>query len=125
MWSTENTCYETPKPRQFDCVTWGCDISKNACMYAKKAGIYDEVDVLDLNKMSASETVALQNRCRNANILHINSLGYISDAVLLDIIDWFSEGTEPGMFNFFSKKKEVENHCTVAFMSEWFNLLIH
>lgn len=97
MWSEENKCYETPKPRQFDCVTWGCDISENACKYAKKAGIYDEVDVLDLNKMSPVETVALQHRCRNANILHINSLGYISEAVLLDVIDWFSEGTEPGV----------------------------
>ncbi len=98
MWSSDNSCWHLPKPRQFQCRTWACDISRNACEYGHRAGIYDEYDVIDLNKMSPEMQSALRVKCRSANILHINSLGYVEERVLVDIMDWFCEGSQPGLF---------------------------
>ena len=96
MWGSEETCFTLSKPRQFPVHTWGCDLSANACAYGKKAGIFDEVQVANMNELSPSEKNELKQRCKNANLFLINSLVYLNDGVLEELLEWFSQGSEPG-----------------------------
>ena len=97
MWGSEETCFTLPKPRQFPVETFGCDISQNACSYSTKAGIFDDTLVADLNNLNDSQRSSLKNRCRDSNILLMNSLSYVNDGVFDEVLEWFASGTDPGM----------------------------
>ncbi|XP_063719206.1 uncharacterized protein LOC134845986 [Symsagittifera roscoffensis] len=99
-WASEATCYQLSKPRSFPVETLGVDISEPALEFGKKAGIFDEILKLDLNALSVSESHLLKANCESANIMHINSSGYINEDVIHQIIDWFAAGKEPGMIAF-------------------------
>ena len=99
-WASEATCYQLSKPRSFPVETLGVDISEPALEFGKKAGIFDEILKLDLNALSVSESQLLKANCESANIMHINSSGYINEDVIHQIIDWFAAGKEPGMIAF-------------------------
>ena len=96
MWGSEQTCHTLPKPRQFPVHTWGCDLSANACAYGEKAGIFDETQVANMNELTDAEKRQLKDKCKNANLFMINSLVYLNDGVLDELLEWFSQGTEPG-----------------------------
>ena len=98
MWGSEATCYTLSKPRQFPCTTWATDLSENAIKYGIAASIFDEGAVLDLNSLDEAQEAEVARRCREANILHINSLCYLNDGVFEKLVQWFSEGSEPGVF---------------------------
>ena len=97
MWGSEDACYTLSKPRQFSVDTFGCDISANACAYGKKAGIFDDVLAADLNNLDESQKILLKERCKNANILIINSMLYLNDGIFEQVIEWFESGTDPGL----------------------------
>ena len=98
MWGTPGNLYNIHKPLLFPVKTFGCDSSENALQYGKDAGIYDEIVTIDFNDMSPKIEILLRQKCREANISTINSLGYLNDGVFEKVVDWFAEGTEPGLF---------------------------
>ncbi|XP_075260941.1 uncharacterized protein LOC142352299 [Convolutriloba macropyga] len=98
MWGTPGNMYTIHKPLMFPVHTFGCDMSSLALEYGKDAGIYDETATVDLNNMTSENEFLLHQKCREANISTINSLGYLNDGVFEQIVDWFAEGTEPGLF---------------------------
>ena len=96
-WSSDDTCYNLVKPRQFPAKTLGIDRSANALKFAKKAGIMDETEKIDFNNMTDSDKTILQQHLKGTNILHINSMAALDDGIVEQIIEWFSQGTEPGI----------------------------
>lgn len=97
MWGSLSTCYTLSKPRQFPVTTFGCDMSKAALEYGLKAGIFDGTAALDLNNLTASQKELVREKCKTANIMTFNSFVYINDGVFEQVMEWFAEGTEPGM----------------------------
>ena len=95
-WSSNSTCYNLVKPRQFPVKTLGIDRSENALKFAEKAGILDETQNIDFNNMTDSNKTFLQDRLKSANILYMNSMTYLDDGIVEQIIEWFSQGSEPG-----------------------------
>lgn len=97
MWANEETCHTLSKPRQFPVKTWAADLSSAALNYGLKAGIFDETEVLNINDLSQQQIELVHKKCKDANILTMNSFTYVKDGILEQVLDWFAEGTEPGM----------------------------
>ena len=85
-WASESTCYQLAKPRQFPVETLGVDKSESALQFGKKAGIFDKTQALDMNNLSESEAQSLKEQCHSANILTMNSLGYIQEDQINKVI---------------------------------------
>ena len=98
MWGTPGNLYNIHKPPLFPVKTFGCDSSQNALQYGKDAGIYDENVTVDFNNMTPEVEMLLHEKCREANIFATNSIGYLNDGVFEKLVEWFAEGTEPGLF---------------------------
>ena len=98
MWGTPENMYNIHKPLLFPVKTFGCDSSKFALQYGIDAGIYNETETIDFNNMTPENESLLQQKCREANMLTTNSIGYLHDGVFEKFVDWFAEGTEPGLF---------------------------
>ena len=119
-WSSESTCETLVKPRQFPVKTLGVDRSENALKFGKKVGVFDDIAVIDFNNLTCSNEQFLEERCKNANILIMNSFVYIDDGIVEQIINWFALGTEPGMiiFGFIYPYDGVER------MNQWKKMLL-